>query len=76
MLNRLNISRWNRIINLDSSIPLNCKSKWWYNDVFESCDCKIVCKYSKFTKEDWVNYANTCYAESCIKSSLKKRDGK
>ena len=75
MFNRLNITRWNRIINADSTIPLYCKSKWWYNDVFESCDCKNVCKYSKFTKEDWKKYANKCYIDSCTKMSLQKRDG-
>lgn len=72
MLNYLNISRWKRIINSDSKLPLYCKAKWWYNDVYEKCDCKDICKFSKYNKEDWVKYANQNYINLCIKHSLEK----
>ena len=76
MINKLNISRLHRIITSDASVPLHCKAKWWYTDVSEKCNCKNNCKFSYYTKDDWVKYANNCYLNLCIKDSLEKKNGK
>ena len=73
MINRVNISRWNRIFNLDSTDSLYCKAKLWYIDVFENCNCKNKCQYTNYTKEDWVKYSNQCFIDSCIKNAAENK---
>ena len=62
MINYIKISRWTRLIKSEAFVPNNCKSLWWYTDVYEKCNCKNTCKFSDYSKEDWVKYANQYYS--------------
>ena len=67
MFNKINVTRIVRYIDIDSSLPTKCYSRWFYMDVTEKCDCDKICKYKNFTKQDFIDYADKCYNDLKIK---------
>jgi hypothetical protein len=65
MINFNTISRINRYIINDKTLPFKCFSKWWYNDITEKCKCNYICKYTNFTKQDFIKNAENNYKKLC-----------
>lgn len=63
MLNNILLTRTLRHLRGDKDVPKKCFSKWWYNDVFEKCDCKEKCKYTNFTHDDWIRHVNLYFKD-------------
>ena len=62
MINKILISRIQRVLKYDPHIPLWCNSKWFYVDITEKCDCIDTCKYNHLnSRQEWSKHADDNY---------------
>ena len=69
---RILISRFERLLNNDVSLPKHCYNKWFFNDVEIKCNCIEKCIYRKFTIPNWFDYSDAMYVKHKVSDKSKK----
>lgn len=71
-MNNIVLSRIQRFLQKDPTLPTVCLAKWFYVDVTTKCDCINTCKFTKIkTRKQWIKHANDNYEKILLKNNIK-----